>query len=839
MVAQSTDWHTNRERRGRKMRGFRGSSFSPNVARKLLVGSCLAGSAVFSQAVSAQDEVGPSETHGLGEIVVTARYIAEDVQDTPIAITTQTSDQLKAANVNEVSNLGAVVPNLQTVPGDSQSAGTPLIRMRGVIQGDTSSLAVPPAVAIYTDGIYHASTAGSELDFTDIDHIEVSRGPQSTLSGNASIGGSIKIFTKDPVGDGSGYVSLTGGSRKKIGASGAIDIGLSPTLSFRASGSMERQDGFVHRLDFACQMAKQGTPERAGSLPYFQPDSSRKDCVLGTMGGGVRSVGQVKLRWQPNEDIDLILTARHREDNLEDTPEIAPEFYDNPLDNPNALIKANNYAVYNKFGIILSNDFAPPVEYGGYANYATNCRPAIDKSVEGFSSDFPDGLCYPWGKTAHHTLYSGQLNAKISDNVGMTAIVGHTNYANEFVQNGDQSPLGYAISNFHNTADQWSGELRFAGSSLDDKLKWVLGGYFLRFEGQQNNFISFFTIYQLSRVFGKMESQSVFTHLDYNLTDNWRVSGGARYTDAKLAVTIDNPQAVTVADPVESIQHRWDWLIATDYRVTDDILLYASAASGSRPAGLTTILNTPRQLAPTAAEELISYEAGIKADLLDRRLRVNLASFYTDYKSVATSVRGFECFGEPGPRATWYPTEADCAQYAPDTSAIFYNMNVGIPAHVKGFEWEITAIPIDGLRIDWSGGFNRFVSGIKTPGVPGYITPGNHRQPEWNMHANVSYDIVTPVGTFTPRIDWSWQSQQDFNGAPQLEAPREIFIIDPYSIFNAQISYESPDRSWSATLSVANVGDKFYHYQTLESPLGPQTRLAPPREFSLTLRKNF
>src|SRR5690606_24958789 len=162
----------------------------------------------------------------------------------------------------------------------------PVISLRGVQQGANAvqRLAVPPAVAIYTDDIYHSTTAGSELDFTDVDRVEVNRGPQSTLSGNASIAGSIKLHTIDPRGDGSGYVSLAYGSRNHIEASGAIDIGLSPSLSLRAFGHYETQTGFGNQLDFTCMMDKNGTPERAGTLPYFQPDSGRKDCIIGHTG---------------------------------------------------------------------------------------------------------------------------------------------------------------------------------------------------------------------------------------------------------------------------------------------------------------------------------------------------------------------------------------------------------------------------------------------------------------------------------------------------------------------------------------------------------------------------
>jgi iron complex outermembrane receptor protein len=107
------------------------------------------------------------------------------------------------------------------------------------------------------------------------------------------------------------------------------------------------------------------------------------------------------------------------------------------------------------------------------------------------------------------------------------------------------------------------------------------------------------------------------------------------------------------------------------------------------------------------------------------------------------------------------------------------------------------------------------------------------------MHANISYDFETSAGTITPRLDWNWQSQQDFESAPQLQAPRPYFIIKPYSLWNAQIAYESPDSSWSATFQVSNLANKYYHYQLLETTFNQQTRVAAPREFSLTVRRTF
>lgn len=841
------------------------SQYCATRGRSFLVGSCMAVLAMLSQPVIAQEatpqgEVAQDPENRMGDIIVTARFVAEHIQDTPMAITAKTSAQLEAANVDNVSRLGAIVPNLQTVPGDSQSAGTPLIRMRGVIQGDTSSLAVPPALAIYTDDIYHATTAGSDLDFTDVERVEVNRGPQSTLSGNASIGGAIKLYTVDPRGDGSGYLQVTGGSRKKLGVSGALDIGLSSTLSVRASGNFERQDGFGNRLDFACMMDKIGTPDLKGRLGYFQPDSASQDCIVGHTGGGTKAVGQVKLRWQPNSDVDLVLTARHREEDMEETPEIALGFQPGCIAgvigiqpcNNSAGAQAYHRAVYNAFGLIADNRFVVPERNGGrYDTYATNCRPLLDVSVTGgFPAGYPFGICYEPRKTARHTLVSGKLVANLSDGVRMTAIAGYTEYANKFTQNGDQSPLGYVISHFQNNNHQWTGEARFDGKLFDDKLNWVVGGFTMRMEGEQKNMLTFLNVFQLAEVYGVNDSRAAFFHLDYNLTERWRVSGGARYTDSSIAITTRNPQAIGGTGFVNlgaSVSRRWDWLVSTDFKVTDDIMVYASAASGSRPPGVTTIVSTARQYGPTAAEDLISYEAGIKADLLDRRLRTNLTAFYMDYRKIASATQGIECRNQPGPVATWFPelqaTNAArdrCSQFPGLPDPIQYNVAAQIPAKVKGGEWEITAIPFDSLRIDWSGGYNHYKSGVKTVGAPGYLFAGNYRQPEWNMHANISYDIELDAGTLTPRLDWNWQSTQTYDVGGQVSrAPEDIFVIRPYSLFNAQIAFQAPSRDWSATFTVTNLADKWHHFQVFRGSINAQTRVGAPREFALTIRKSF
>lgn len=820
------------------------SAISRGVAARLLIGGSACALIMLSHPAVAQEEMSQDESSqdgradqskGIEEIVVTARYVAESVQDTPMAISAQTGEQLSSANVESVADLGAVVPNLYTFDAPSFLAGTPGIVMRGVLQGtDTSSFAVPPAVAIYVDEVYHATVAGADLDLTDIDRIEVGRGPQSTLSGNASIGGSVRIFTKDPVGDGSGNVSFTYGSRNKLGATGAIDLGLSSNLAMRLSGSFERQDGYVDLLDFTCQMNAQGTPELAGNFPA-QPDSASNDCKIGELGGGTKLRGQAKVKWEPTDRLDLVLSGSYSLRDANGTPELITAI-NPPNPNPTAPINLFNDVIEDLYGIRYDERFLRPHDKS-YTAYSQFCRPYYEAI-----SPAPSGFCFPNSTRQEKYSFSGRMNYDVADGVHMTAIGSYGEYSLVFSQSGDASPLGLNPGHYEQRVEQTTGEIRFDGSLFGDRLDWVLGGFIIRYNAHLGGLVSLFDIVNFTQDdTADVESQSAFFHLDYELTDRWRISGGARYTNGQIEYSLDHPGLISVPLPFASKQNRVDWLLSTDFRVTDDVLLYASAATGSRPPGVLTIVYTPEQLGPTPGEELISYEIGVKSDLLGHRLRANLAGFYTDYSSLSATQFGVQCLGEGTVPPTWYPSAASCASLFPSNpGSIQFNTPIGTPATIKGFEWELSALPLDGLRIDWSGGYNKFKSDVATPGSPGYVAPGNYRQPEWNMHANVSYAIETPLGIFTPRVDWAWQSKQTFNRQSGiLPAPPEV-TIEPYSMWNAQLEFETLDGDWSATLAANNLFDKFY-YTSFFTGTGFNTTgaVAPPREVTLTVRRRF
>jgi iron complex outermembrane recepter protein len=778
----------------------------------------------------------PADTSGLEEITVTARYTKENMQSTPVAITAINVDQLKAANVNNLTNLGALVPNLYTHPGDAEEGGSPTIVMRGVAEND-ASYAREPAVGIYIDDVYHSTVVGSAIDLNDIDHVEVKRGPQGTLEGNASIGGSINIYSQQPKGDDSGFLSVLYGSFNKVQLDGAFDTTILPNLYMRVSGSIEHQDGYVKLLDFTCEMDKLGTPQLAGSFPA-QPGSSQRGCQTGTEGGTADSSVKVMLRYVPNDDLELNFKISYAANNDEDSPEVLVKVT-NPYPNPNTSVQVYNTAITKLFGVQYDNRFlAPPGQ--PYSAYSTFCRPnfgGLVVQLPGFEP-VPNGFCYPNAMDMSAFDSSFKIDYNITSDIHMKAIFAVSQYKDSVLQNGDVSPLGYTLTAIDQPVQQETAEVRFNGSLFDNRFKWVTGGFYLTSAAQSDGAVGFIADNFTETDEAFKHTASGFFHGDYKITDKWSFSGGSRFTWDELQYRLNHPPIITIPEPFTVSENRFDWLGATNYQFTDNIMGYVSVATGSRPPGITTVVNTAQQLSPYQAEELTSYEVGLKNEFFDHRLRINADVFYADYKKRLAQELGYQCLGQPG-TATWTPTTSACAGYA-NPASVPWQVTTVTPAIVDGFEWEVTAKPIDALLINWSGGYNHFKSLVRNPADPGYNYPGNLAQPEWNMGAGIQYAIPVIVGTFIPRMDWSYQTRQTFN-PNTVVAPMPAYTLPAQSVFNAQFTLKPNESKWTVQAGITNLFNKFYYYQLFNeaSGLAVDSNVAPPREFTVRLRRDF
>src|SRR5487761_2605877 len=144
----------------------------------------------------------------LQEIVVTAEFRREKLQETPLAITALSGDALTSRNITNLVDVANAAPNVTMFEANAAYGKTNAASIRGIGQGDFNFASAEPGVGMYIDDVYFATTFGSMFDLLDVDRVEVLRGPQGTLFGKNSIGGAIRIISKKPQGDNSGSVTL-------------------------------------------------------------------------------------------------------------------------------------------------------------------------------------------------------------------------------------------------------------------------------------------------------------------------------------------------------------------------------------------------------------------------------------------------------------------------------------------------------------------------------------------------------------------------------------------------------------------------------------------------------
>jgi iron complex outermembrane receptor protein len=797
----------------------------------------LSGTALAQTPPQATVESAPAGSEGLSEVTVTARYTRENLQTTPLAITAVSTEQLKAANVTNVTSLGALVPNLYTHPGDADEGGAPTIVMRGVVEND-ASYAREPAVGIYIDDVYHSTVVGAALNLADIDRVEVKRGPQGTLEGNASIGGSISLYSKMPKGDDTGYIEATYGSFNKIQVDAAFDTKIAQDLFMRISGSVEHQDGFVDLLDFTCEMNALGTPQLAGSLPVSSPGSYQRGCKIGEEGGTNDSSVKLMLRYAPGGKFEANYAISYAKNDDQDSPELLVRTT-NPYPNPNALVQVYNDEMLKLFNIRYDDRFLPPPGRP-YSSYSTFCRPYFGGDVvqQAPYIPVPNGFCYPNAQTMKALNTWLKLDYDITDKIHAKGIFAYSDYSDTVMQSGDESPLGYVETFIEQPVKQETAELRVNGLSFDDRLSWVTGAYYLTSHAESNGAIGYIADNFTETDTAIKHTASGFAHADYKITDAWHISGGLRYSHNELTYHFDHPGLLTIPTPFSVDENRVDWLASMSYQLTQDTMAYFSVSTGSRPPGITTIVNTAQQLSPIPAETLTAYELGLKNEFLDHRLRFNIDVFHSDYgKRLITEV-GYQCLGQPG-TPTWVPTQQACFGY-PNQSSVPWYITSARPAKVDGLEFEFTGKPTAQLLVSLSGGYNNFKSSVTTPGQPGYIAPGNLQQPRWNAAGGIQYSLpFVANSTLTPRVDWSFQTAQTFNPSTTLPADPN-YTISSYSIFNGSLTYTPDQSKWSAVFSVTNMANKFYYYQLFTGgAVNVSSNVAPPREFFLRVRRDF
>ncbi|HSG63921.1 MAG TPA: TonB-dependent receptor plug domain-containing protein, partial [Gammaproteobacteria bacterium] len=210
----------------------------------------------------------------LEEIIVTARRVEENLQDTPISITAITGAQLEQRQVFSTEDLDQVTPNLQftndtTLAGNNSSS---VIFIRGIGQTDPTA-SVDPGVGLYIDDVYMGQSIGGTLDFRDIASVQVLRGPQGTLFGRNTIGGAIVLTSRDPGDEFGGDYRFQVGSDSLVDAFVGVDVPGNDGFRSRFTFGARERDGYVTRVQTGEDLGDTSTYTATGKLIWDRSEA--------------------------------------------------------------------------------------------------------------------------------------------------------------------------------------------------------------------------------------------------------------------------------------------------------------------------------------------------------------------------------------------------------------------------------------------------------------------------------------------------------------------------------------------------------------------------------------
>jgi outer membrane receptor protein involved in Fe transport len=556
---------------------------------------------VLGSLLGMQPAAAENPSDSLDEVVVTAQRRAERLQDVPAAITAMSGDALNQMRLQGNADLAAYVPSLSF---DVLGPGETTLAIRGL----GTAYGLEPAVSLYmnetpldirTDGFAGAP----DIDFFDVDRVEVLRGPQGTLYGSSSMGGAIRILTTQP--DPSAFaVNLEVGGSNMDGGAGylaksAVNLPVSPDAAIRIVGAFEHVPGYIN----------QAAP---GDFSVAQPDlpvTARRINDVDLKSG--RIIGL----WKPTDALTIKPTLM--------ISEVDAGSNSNYFSNLPEFTIAADYPSPQQSRLEVGN---LEVDYNfGYATLMSSTS-VLSRDVQ-TQSDY--------------TLYWASLAPLF----------------------GVPYPPNYPTTDFdtsHN--DGFIQEFRLT-SPTDQRLRWVGGAYFSHYRQHSTESMNSATFAQaIGQTTGPnlysfdqavIDQQSaVFADLTYKIVPRFEITVGERYYE--LRDSLENTQGGVLAAPNQPLVHAKasgssPRLVLT-YRPVDDTTLYATAARGYRPGGPNVGLPTGVGCTLNNAysslyqpDSVWNYELGAKSEFMDRRLSVDVAAYKIDWKNVQQAVTDPGC----------------------------------------------------------------------------------------------------------------------------------------------------------------------------------------------------
>jgi len=765
-----------------------------------------------STALAAEEQ----EIVGLETIIVTAQKKAESLQEVPISVAAVTSNDLSDLAAARLDGLSGTVPNAQ-IGYFSNTPNTASVYIRGIGVNEPDPYA-GNTVSIVTDGVPQFFSMGALLDLADVERIEVLRGPQGTLFGANTTGGVVNIVNTQPKNEFGGKVGLIYGNWNRLAASGTLNVPFSDRVAGRFTVQNDRRDGWLHNII---------------------DDSSIGDRNVSIFRGA--------LKFDVSDDFDATVTSQYDRARNGSPAVVAGDRPGNAALNIPAdaeFVPAGWNGMYVSPCPPDGGRCSAPDKYLSAANYTASGEKIPDLSN---MDTYLENLTLNWRNTA------------IGD---VTAITGYKHFKLFEYTDQDGTPAFLIDTERQTKGWQLSQELR-TSLKPSDRFELLVGGFYMKthYEHYQKLRIDFgggavynpdgtYTkgfpgLYQLNLQDQDNWSGSLFAQSYFKVTDQLRFQAGVRYTHEKTEMLASTGTSFSTSGAVSfegtpigsgvmvdmgtsappKGSKSWDrvgWKVGFDYTFADNQMAYLTWAHGFKSGGFSGRIGLPTDLGPYGPEKVDTYELGMKADFLDRRVRANAAVFYTDYKKMQVA-----------------------QIYFVGTLQGNTILNAG-SAKIQGAELELTAVPADGLTLNASfaylkAEYDKFIYLTTNYGNGAVRTLDMHGErlqnaPKWSGAMSAEYIVPVGPGDLRANVQYTFQSEKLLSSIEDVARAR----VQPMKYVNANLDYKPSDSGLTIGLWARNLFDKRYINSVLDLPgtLG-LTQYAPPREYGLSLKYEF
>ncbi len=759
-----------------------------------------------AQTTSAQTASSGPAGDQLQEVVVTAQFRRENLQQTPLAITAINAQTLENRSQTNLTEVAAQVPSTTLLPGGAAFGPTMTAYIRGIGQFDLDP-ALEPGVGIYIDDVYFGTVTGSLLDLLDLDRVEVLRGPQGTLAGTNSIGGSVKLFSKKPDGNEESSVSVLYGSRNHTEVRASSDFTVQPDQFFvRISGVYNHQDGYLNVFDFGCANPSITATATSGVTATYSltPNAfltRAGTCLIGQEGGTNYGAIRLSLRWTPNDRVEVNLAGDVTQQNQEN-PATTLLYAELPRTQNNTAFY-NQISIQTTSGALLpySRTAVPAIIPGNpYTNYASFSIPATPTSPAYSGSDTSRLLS--WGGSA-------TVDWRITDLLSLKSITALRGFSTSWFEDNDASPWPVGLGGENLQHHQFSQELRLNGS-WDRLMDYTLGGFYFSENSVYGTHQDLWYAAGPDRLnfLGQdpipAHDKAGFIHTVWHPVSRLDLTAAVRYTSQDKDYTYIrlNPQGGTggsaaLVSPLNGYtghysKNKVDYRADIDYHFTDELLGYAQVSTGFKGGGVNPRPFFVFQAVKFNPETVTNYEVGIKSSWLDRTLRVNVDAYFANYRDIQLTLSSCP-FLNPPPLAG-----------IPLPCALPFNAG---NAHIKGVELELEAHPLPGLDINASGSYLDFNYTSLSP-YPTGVTLGmtSPFTAKWQGSAGIQYRLpIGDAGSLTPRLDVNSRSRIFTNA---VNGP--LNEVSGYTVANARITWQPKKDNWQVALEALNLTGRFY-----------------------------